>query len=39
MWALAQANPQTEAELAEIGSLGPWRRQAYAIDILRVLKD
>ena len=37
LWALAHANPQTRAELEEIGGLGPWRLQSYGDEILRVL--
>jgi ribonuclease D len=39
LWALAQANPRSEAELAGIDAVGPWRRQTYAAEILQVLKD
>lgn len=39
LWKLAQANPRTEADLVDIDALGPWRRQTYAAEILRVLKE
>jgi ribonuclease D len=38
LWAIAQANPRTTAELEELNTLGPWRFQTYADDILKVLK-
>lgn len=37
LWELAYANPHTLAELREIDSLGPWRREAYGEEIVRVL--
>lgn len=37
LWALARANPQTKAELEEIGGLGPWRLRTYGDEILQVL--
>lgn len=37
LWELAHANPQTKAELEEIGGLGPWRLQRYGDEILQVL--
>jgi ribonuclease D len=38
LWAIAQANPQTTAELQALNVLGPWRLNRYAADILNVLK-
>lgn len=38
LWAIAQANPKTLAELEQLNVLGPWRFQTYADDILKVLK-
>jgi ribonuclease D len=38
LWAIAQANPQTTAELEALHVLGPWRLKSYAADILQVLK-
>ncbi len=38
MWELAQANPKTPEELAQIKTLGPWRRTTYGNELLRVLK-
>lgn len=37
LWELARSTPRTIAELETIEHLGPWRRQAYGTDILRVL--
>lgn len=37
LWALARANPQSKAELAEVAGVGPWRFQAYADEILDLL--
>lgn len=37
LWDLAHANPHSLAELKEIDSLGPWRREAYGKEIIRVL--
>jgi len=37
LWELARANPQTKADLEEIGGLGPWRLQTYGDEILQVL--
>jgi ribonuclease D len=38
LWAIAQANPKTTAELEALNVLGPWRFQIYAGDIVKVLK-
>lgn len=39
MWALARNNPQTVAELTQIEQLGPWRRQTYGEEIIRLLRS
>jgi ribonuclease D len=39
LWAIAQANPKTPAELEALNVLGPWRLKTYAADILNVLKS
>jgi len=39
LWQLAQHNPQSEQELAQIECLGTWRREAYGEDILRALNS
>jgi ribonuclease D len=39
LWAIAQANPRTVAELQALHILGPWRLNSYAADILNVLKS
>ncbi|MBN1956352.1 MAG: HRDC domain-containing protein [Anaerolineae bacterium] len=37
LWALAERNPSTVADLQGIEGLGPWKRQEYGAKILRVL--
>jgi ATP-dependent DNA helicase RecQ len=37
LWALAEQNPRTVADLAGIEGLGPWKRKTYGEAILRVL--
>lgn len=37
LWQLAHANPHTLAELKEIDRLGPWRREVYGEEIIKVL--
>ena len=37
LWELARKNPQTMTDLGQIDSLGPWRRQMYGEEILKVL--
>lgn len=37
LWDLAHANPQGASELEAIESLGPWRRNKYGQELLRVL--
>jgi ribonuclease D len=37
LWDLARRQPRTPDELAEIADLGPWRRQAYGEEILKLL--
>ena len=39
LWELARAAPSTPEALAQIETLGPWRREAYGDEILRVLKS
>ncbi len=38
LWDLARANPQQASALEAIESLGPWRRNRYGAEILRVLQ-
>lgn len=38
LWAIALKNPQNKAELGQIDEVGAWRCQAYAQDILSVLR-
>ncbi|MEP7310053.1 MAG: HRDC domain-containing protein [Acidobacteriota bacterium] len=37
LWDLARRAPRTVGELTEIADLGPWRRQTYGDEILKVL--
>jgi ribonuclease D len=37
LWGLAESNPVTLEELAQIEELGPWRRRAYGPEIVRLL--
>ena len=37
LWAIAQANPRTPAELAALEVLGPWRLATYGAEILKQL--
>lgn len=37
LWAIARSNPQTADDLKNIAELGPWRRERYAEEILRLL--
>lgn len=39
LWELAHKAPHTPEELAQIESLGPWRKQAYGEEILRVIAE
>jgi ribonuclease D len=39
LWAIALKNPQNKAELEQIDEVGAWRCQAYAQDILSVLRN
>jgi ribonuclease D len=39
LWELARRNPRTPEALETIETLGPWRRQAYGQEILRVLQN
>lgn len=39
LWELARRVPRTLAELDTIEHLGPWRRQAYGPDVLKVLTE
>lgn len=39
LWALARANPQSKAELAEVAGVGPWRLQTYGDEILDLLNN
>jgi ribonuclease D len=38
LWTIAEHNPKTTAELAQLGVLGEWRYQTYAEEILNVLR-
>lgn len=38
MWVIAYENPQSEAQLAQLPQVGPWRRAAYGEEIIRVLR-
>lgn len=37
LWDLAKANPRSEADLVDIDSIGPWRRETYGAEIVRLL--
>jgi ribonuclease D len=39
LWDLARRAPRTLAELTQIQDLGPWRRETYGEEILRVLSS
>jgi ribonuclease D len=39
LWAIAQGNPQTHVDLELIPELGPWRREQYGDEILKLLAD
>jgi ribonuclease D len=39
LWSLAYKDPTTLEELAKIEELGPWRRQKYGEELLRVLEQ
>jgi ribonuclease D len=38
LWELARRAPRTQAELAEVACLGPWRRKTYGDEILSVIR-
>jgi ribonuclease D len=38
LWELAWANPQNGEQLSQIGSMGPWRRETYGHEILKLLR-
>lgn len=38
LWDLAWANPQDNEHLAQIDSMGPWRRKTYGDEILKLLR-
>lgn len=38
LWAIAHANPQTEAELGNLEEVGEWRLQKYGQEIIALLK-
>lgn len=38
LWAIANANPRTLADLSNIEELGSWRSQEYGPDILKILR-
>jgi ribonuclease D len=39
LWEIATVNPQTETELAELDTLGPWQCKTYGPEILAILHD
>jgi ribonuclease D len=39
LWSLAYKDPATLEELAQIEELGPWRREQYGAELLRVLEQ
>jgi ribonuclease D len=39
LWTIAEMKPETMEDLAEIETLGEWRRQTYGQEILRVLRE
>ena len=39
LWELARRNPRTAEALADIETLGPWRRGTYGAEILKVLQE
>lgn len=39
LWEIARVHPQTAEDLLRIESLGPWRRQTYGSEILRVMSE
>jgi ribonuclease D len=39
LWALAKAQPRTPEQLAAVEGLGPWKRETYGPEILRVLSE
>jgi ribonuclease D len=39
LWELARRLPRTPADLQAIETLGPWRRDAYGAELLKVLND
>jgi ribonuclease D len=39
LWELARRNPRTLEDLAALEHLGPWRREQYAAEILKVLSS
>jgi ribonuclease D len=39
LWTIAQANPRSLEDLAQLGILGQWRLKTYGDEILRALRD
>ena len=37
MWELARRMPQSDADLAQVPGIGPWRRKAYGTDLLSLV--
>ena len=37
MWELARHMPQSDADLAQVPGIGPWRRKAYGTDLLSLV--
>ncbi len=37
LWDLAKANPESEADLVDIDSIGSWRRETYGAEIVHLL--
>ncbi len=39
LWAIAHANPQTNADLTQLSELGSWHRQTYGAEILELIRN
>ena len=37
LWELARRMPQTDADLARVPGIGPWRRKTYGADLLSLV--
>ena len=38
MWEMAKLNPQTESDLDQVNTLGPWRRRTYGAEIIALFR-